>query len=52
MKLLGTLPMKVCYQKQAPKELYLFVVTGDGPCLLGRSWMKHISLNLETIGAV
>ena len=34
------------------EEIDLFVIAGDGPCHLGRSWMKHILLDLETIGAV
>lgn len=31
------------------KDLHLFVVTGNGPTLLGRSWLVHLCLDWATI---
>ena len=52
MAVVGTFPVEVCYQDQDPRDLELVIVTGDGPCLLGRSWLRHIRLDWPSISAV
>ncbi len=52
MKVIGTFSAKVRYQQQKPPDLELVVVAGDGPCLLGRSWLKHIRLDWVSISSV
>ena len=42
---------KVQYKQQI-QELPLTIVAGDGPCLLGRDWLKHLTLNWRKIQAV
>ena len=41
----------VQYKKQA-QDLVLTVVAGNGPCLLGRNWLQHLTLNWSQIKAV
>ena len=43
MLVLGKLPVRMQYEDQPPVEQTL-VVTGDGPPLLGRNWLKSIRL--------
>ena len=45
----GKLDVEVQYGQQR-KSLTCYVVTGDGPCLMGRDWLKHIRLNWKEIG--
>ena len=47
--MLGVTRVMVKYEGQS-KRLTLYVTKGDGPCLLGREWMKSIRLNWKTIG--
>ena len=42
----------VQYEKDAPVDLPLVVVAGDGPSLFGRNWLKHIQSNWKQIGTV
>ena len=44
----GKLPVEVQYGHQK-KSLACYAVRGDGPCLLGRDWLKHIRLNRKEI---
>ena len=48
MTVQGYLEVEVRYGEQK-KNLHLFVVTGTGPSLLGRSWLTHIRLDWATI---
>ena len=34
------------------KQLALHIVSGSGPSLLGRDWLKHIQLDWKTIGEI
>ena len=52
MSVLGKLPVRVQYEDQPPVEQTLVVVTGDGPPLLGRNWLKSMRLNWKKIAAV
>ena len=52
MKVLGTLGVKVCYLSQGPFDLELVVVSGDGPCLMGRDWLRVIHLDWSSIAVV
>ena len=45
----GKLDVEVQYGQQR-QSLTCYVVTGDGPCLMGRDWLKHIRLNWKEIG--
>ena len=49
MSVAGQIEVEVRYQHQT-HTLPLFVVTGDGPSLLGRNWLKHLILDWKTIG--
>lgn len=51
MKVKGTLNMRVKYGNQKQK-LVLVVVTGKGPSLLCRNWLKYICLDWNNIFAV
>ena len=51
MEVTGTLNVRVRYGDQKQK-LVLVVVTGDGPSLLGRNWLKYIRLDWSGIFAV
>ena len=44
----GKLQVMVQYGQQQ-KSLTCYVVEGDGPCLMGRDWLKHIRLNWREI---
>ena len=48
---IGMMDARVQYEKQM-KELPLTVVAGEGPCLLGRDWLQHLTLNWKEIKAV
>ena len=52
MQILGTLAVKVCYLSQGPFDLELVVVSGDGPCLMGRDWLQVIRLDWPSIAVV
>ena len=43
--------MRVQYEGQL-KKLVLVVIAGDGPSLLGRNWLSHITLNWKKVFAV
>ena len=49
LKVLGELTAAVRYGKQCC-TLPLLVVSGTGPTLLGRDWLKHIQLDWKSIG--
>lgn len=51
MGVVGEWDVQVQYQQQS-KTLPLIVVTGDGPSLLGRNWLKHLRLDWEKIGKI
>ena len=51
MSVAGQIEVEVRYQQQT-HTLPLFVVTGEGPSLLGRNWLKHLILDWKTIGLV
>ena len=52
MQVLGTLAVKVCYLSQGPFDLELVVVSGDGPCLMGRDWLQVIHLDWSSIAVI
>ena len=52
MKLVGETTVKVVYQNQPANTLDLVVVRGNGPTLLGRDWLGHITLDWKIIGRV
>ena len=52
MKVLGVFPASVRYQQQDPCDLELVIVAGDGPCLLGRSWLEEIRLDWYSIASM
>ena len=52
MQILGTLAVKVCYLSQGPFDVELVVVSGDGPCLMGRDWLQVIRLDWPSIAVV
>ena len=52
MQVLGTLAVKMCYLSQGPFDLELVVVSGDGPCLMGRDWLQVIHLDWSSIAVV
>ena len=47
--LLGVTQVTVKYGEQS-RKLTLYVTKGDGPCLLGREWLRSIQLDWKTIG--
>ena len=51
IKVLGSINVNVTYHEQE-KSLSLLVVAGDGPSLLGRDWLHHISLYWRQINHV
>ena len=51
IKVLGQIDADVVYEGQQ-KSLKLMVVAGQGPSLLGRNWLQHITLNWKQIKAV
>ena len=52
MQVLGTVAVKVCYLSQGPLDLELVVVSGYGPCLMGRDWLQVIRLDWSSIAVV
>ena len=48
----GTLPVEVRYGQQHHKNLKLLVVSGSGPCLMGRDWLRVVRLDWRKIGKV
>ena len=46
---LGEVLVDVTYGQQS-KKLTLYVTKRDGPCLMGREWLKSIRLDWKTIG--
>ena len=48
----GTLSVDVKYGQQHHKNLKLLVVSGSGPCLMGRDWLKVVRLDWRKIGKV
>ena len=51
IKFLGELNTKVQYKNQV-KSLNLIVISGDGPTLLGRNWLRHTQLNWKQMKAI
>ena len=51
MTVMGELLVQVAYKQQC-ERLPIVVVTGDGPSLLGRNWLKHIRLDWNSICTV
>ena len=48
----GTVLMDVKYGQQHYKKLKLLVVSGSGPCLMGRDWLRVVRLDWRKIGRV
>ena len=46
---LGEITVEVTYQENT-HALILYVVQGNGPALLGRSWLQHICLDWRSLG--
>ena len=46
---LGEIAVEVTYQENT-HALILYVVQGNGPALLGRSWLQHICLDWRSLG--
>lgn len=51
LPVIGTLDATVRYKDQE-RQLTLTVVAGDGPSLLGRDWLQHLTLDWKEIRAV
>ena len=51
MDVVGQWNVQAQYGQQS-KTLPLIVVTGDGPSLLGRNWLKHLRLDWKKIGKI
>ena len=49
MPVLGEIAVEVTYQENT-HALILYVVQGNGPALLGRSWLRHIRLDRRFLG--
>ena len=45
LTVLGELPVSVQYRENLYSHLKLYVVSGNGANLLGRSWLRHILLD-------
>ena len=52
MKVLGKVSVTVQYEHNAPVDLPLVIVAGEGPSLFGRNWLKRIKLKWNKIGTV
>ena len=52
MMIIGATEVEVAYQDQESKTLSLVVVEGKGPSLLGRNWLKHFTLDWNSIKTV
>lgn len=50
MAVLGEMSASVVNKQSMHNDLPLFVVQGNGPSLLGRSWLQHIHLNWRALG--
>ena len=48
----GTMTVDVKYGQQHHKSLKLLVVSGSGPCLMGRDWLRVVRLDWRKIGKV
>ena len=49
----GARNFMVLYNQQKKElTLYMYVLKGDGPTLLGRDWLKDIRLDWQLIGMV
>ena len=48
----GTMTVDVKYGQQHYKNLKLLVVSGSGPCLIGRDWLRVVRLDWRKIGKV
>ena len=48
----GTMTVDVKYGQQHHKNLKLLVVSGSGPCLMGRDWLRVVRLDWRKIGKV
>ena len=48
---IGQIQVTVRHHAQE-KQLALHIVSGSGPSLLGRDWLKHIQLDWKTIGEI
>ena len=46
----GTMTVDVKYGQQHHKSLKLLVVSGSGPCLMGRDWLRVVRLDWRKIG--
>ena len=42
----------MCYLSQDPFDLELVVVSGNGPCFMGRDWLQVICLDWPSIAVV
>ena len=51
IKVNGRMSVTVSYQKQTA-QVTLIVITGDGPSLLGRDWLKSIVLDWNQLNQV
>ena len=51
MPVMGQMSVNVKYGSYNGKHT-LYVIKGDGPCLLGRDWLHHIQLDWASIKAV
>lgn len=51
MPVVGKMNVSVEYRAQT-KNLDLIVVTGNGPAVLGRSWLDQLCLDWATIGKI
>ena len=47
----GSMRAEVCYEGQN-KTLTLYVVTGEGPSLLGRDWLTELQLNWHELSVL
>ena len=51
IKVLGQINVRMWFMK-VNRSLKLMVVAGQGPSLLGRNWLQHITLNWKQMKAV
>ena len=52
LQVIGSYSVEVHYGNQEYRDLELTVVSGNGPCLLGRDWLQHIRLDWPVVSAV
>ena len=48
----GTIVVNVKYGQQIHKQIKLLIVSGAGPCLMGRDWLRVVRLDWQKIGKV